>query len=417
MKARIEYDILCFFYRMKKTKKMAVNTYSTVEFTSNGLPIISNETRIIRVGDGSLHRVPVINCAALKVIQSYHSSEEYDYDSSPGISLDENNGTRNEASSSPGTSFNENNGTRKEATDQDANSSLEVPTEKEDLFFFLLKNKIIPNNVRCKNCKSISSVRQKNSIADGYIWQCSSCKTNVSIRKGTVFEKSRLPLKTIFEIMRVWAAGIPGHQASTLVPSASKTAIYHWFKVCRSIITRRINKDKVYFTGKDVEINKIVQIDESSFGKSNKYHRGKKFKNYWMFGISQPSEHKCLLIPVEKRDEKTLMKIILEHVDLNCEMRIVSDGWAAYRNLREAGYTHSVVIHKEEFVNKEGYHTNSIESIWSQFKNWINSMHGLRNSTQIEYINEFMYRYNICGGTRNNALEPFLSDLRNYQNL
>ena len=75
-----------------------------------------------------------------------------------------------------------------------------------------------------------------------------------------------------------------------------------------------------------------------------------------MFGISRPSEHKCLLIPVERRDEKTLMKIILEHADLNSEMRIVSDGWAAHRNLTQAGYTHSVDI-------KEGYHTNSIESI------------------------------------------------------
>ena len=95
---------------------------------------------------------------------------------------------------------------------------------------------------------------------------------------------------------------------------------------------------------------------------------------------------------------KKLMNIS-EHVHLKCEMRIVS--------------THSVVIHKEEFV-KKGYHTNSIESIWSRFKNWINSMQGLRNSTYNDTINEFMYRslYYI----RRNS-EPFLSDLRNYQNL
>ena len=38
--------------------------------------------------------------------------------------------------------------------------------------------------------------------------------------------------------------------------------------------------------------------------------------------------------------------------------------------LEEQGYRHAVVIHKDEFVNKEGYHTNSVESIWSQFKTW-----------------------------------------------
>ena len=59
-------------------------------------------------------------------------------------------------------------------------------------------------------------------------------------------------------------------------------------------------------------------------------------------------------------------------------MLIVSDDWAAYRNLTKAGYALTVFIHKEEFVNKEGIllNMNSIESIYSHFKNWINNMHG-----------------------------------------
>ena len=49
-------------------------------------------------------------------------------------------------------------------------------------------------------------------------------------------------------------------------------------------------------------------------------------------------------------------------------MKIISDGWSAYSKLEAAGYTHFVVIHKEEFNNKAGDTTNSIESVWSQLK-------------------------------------------------
>ena len=63
-------------------------------------------------------------------------------------------------------------------------------------------------------------------------------------------------------------------------------------------------------------------------------------------------------------------------------------------------YKHSVVVHSEEFVNSEGEHTNSVESVWSQAKCWIRSMHGVRRELLPNYLMEFVYRYNYCGSGR-----------------
>ena len=63
------------------------------------------------------------------------------------------------------------------------------------------------------------------------------------------------------------------------------------------------------------------------------------------------------------------------------------------------GYQHAVVIHKEEFVNSEGEHTNSVESVWSQVKAWISSMHGVKREFLQNYLCEFMYRYNQESGS------------------
>ena len=78
------------------------------------------------------------------------------------------------------------------------------------------------------------------------------------------------------------------------------------------------------------------------------------------------------------------MNIIKKHVGTN--MQVISDGRAAYSKLQQAGYRHSVVVDKNEFVNSDGDHTNTIESIWSQFKNGINSMHGVKKESFDEYL-------------------------------
>ena len=60
------------------------------------------------------------------------------------------------------------------------------------------------------------------------------------------------------------------------------------------------------------------------------------------------------------------MGLIKKHISTESKIKIISDGWAAYSKLEAAGYRHSVVTHKEEFKNRAGDTTNSIQSVWSQ---------------------------------------------------
>ena len=110
--------------------------------------------------------------------------------------------------------------------------------------------------------------------------------------------------------------------------------------------------------------------------------------------MAQHEEHLCYITRVEKRDKKTLIPIITGHADPSSKLKIISDGWLSYKDLQRLGYDHSVVIHKEEFVNKQGDHTNSIESLWSQLELWFSGMHGVKACNVDSYIEEFMYCYN-----------------------
>ena len=391
---------------------MAVNIQEDVTFYQDSV-VISNRDTILEAPDGSLHRVPVINSNALELLQQYEdeSDEENQF-------VDTNDSSRTShcrgiEEVEPGTDEDEPAASNKRQNTSAMSVTMpDLFSDKEDFFNYMAEKGLIKGEMQCEVCERECLARPKKSIKDGHIWQCSRCKKNYSIRKGTIFEKSKLPLTTIFKIIFLWATCTPGHTVAQMLPSVSETTIYRWFKICRGVVNERL-KEGVFFSGSGV--NASVQIDESAFGKSQKYHKGKYHKKQWIFGISQPSQHKCFLVPVENRNEKTLLGLIKKHIDTECRMQVISDGWPAYNNLQAAGYQHSVVIHKNEFVNSAGDHTNSIESIWSQFKNWINSMHGVKKGSFVECMNEFMYRFNFCGGCRNNCLDVFLEDLKKYQ--
>ena len=129
----------------------------------------------------------------------------------------------------------------------------------------------------------------------------------------------------------------------------------------------------------------IVEIDESMFGKKQKYHRGKKNKRCWVFGMVQRDEPKLVLQIVPDRKKAILKKHVVT------EATVFHDDWASYRLLHEHGYTHGVVNHSKKFKSEEGVCTNTIEGIWGNVKEKIAAMHGLREDNLQSFLDEFTY--------------------------
>ena len=56
-------------------------------------------------------------------------------------------------------------------------------------------------------------------------------------------------------------------------------------------------------------VGSIVEIDESKIGR-RKYHRGHHVEGQWVFGGIDRQTGKVFLVPVEKRDQETLIFLI-----------------------------------------------------------------------------------------------------------
>jgi hypothetical protein len=78
---------------------------------------------------------------------------------------------------------------------------------------------------------------------------------------------------------------------------------------------------------------------------------------------------------------------------------IISDGWAAYDSIPSDVYTHSVVIHADNFVAPHDacIHTQNIESAWSRMKHKLKCHRGTSQALFDSYIAEHVWRsYRDC---------------------
>ena len=199
--------------------------------------------------------------------------------------------------------------------------------DKEMLVHWLMDEGLMAKERSCPMCAGEMSLTRCEDRSDGLKWECRKQvngkrhKAEVSIRKGSWFEKSKMTLEEILKLTYWWCQDLDQAQIKHEVGLAESTGV-DWDSFCREVceITLLENSDKLGGKGK------VVQIDESKFGK-RKYHRGHHVEGQWVFGGIEEDSRKCFLVAVEKRDEQTLLPIIQKWIEPGTI--IVSDCWKA----------------------------------------------------------------------------------------
>ena len=100
----------------------------------------------------------------------------------------------------------------------------------------------------------------RRDVTDQYSWQCYNCKTRRSIRHGSFFSKSKLPLQKWLLMLYLWAREYPVTDAAEESEISARVAvdIYQWL---REVCTTKLLQTPIILGGPGV----VVQIDESLF--------------------------------------------------------------------------------------------------------------------------------------------------------
>jgi transposase-like protein len=244
------------------------------------------------------------------------------------------------------------------------------------------------------SCPYCGSTRIYN-FSDDRNHKCGDCRKRFSIKVGTIFADTKLPLRQWF--IAIWLItshkkGVASAQLARDLGVTQKTA---WFMLHR---LRYAAKTRSFV----MPLDGIVEVDETFVGgKAKNRHVGKRGGS-GRGGIGSGKvpvvgaiERKGAVVArvTKSVDGATLKGFVREAVSPQASV-LVTDEWVGYRGLG-AQYAHEVIKHTAGEYVRDWVHTNTIEGFWSQFKRQIFGIHHWVSEKHLDqYVGEATWRYN-----------------------
>lgn len=266
------------------------------------------------------------------------------------------------------------------------------------IFFTRIRALKNPDESTCCNCnfKGLRSEKDKSRL-DNYRFICLSCGGKQSIRKGTIFEHTRLSMSILHCIIYYGFMLENSMESITKRYNLQYNTVSKYYKQlknqCVSYINElylsmsigtSLNYEEITYYDKEViesdtmigyneEDDKFihqspaVEVDEHLLGH---YNDGNDIyaKQTWILGIIDRSTKEFKIFLLEDRTAETIIPIIREHVNPgnnHCRTRVYTDLWNGYNSLSQYGYSHHRVNHSLGF-GVGTCTTNRIENLWSR---------------------------------------------------
>jgi len=241
-------------------------------------------------------------------------------------------------------------------------------------------------------------------------WKCRTCRRQFSVKVGTIFEDSPIPLQKWLPALWMLTScknGISSWELHRALGVSQKTG---WFMLHRLRLAMKAPANGYKFgthpAGGECESDEtFIGGQIKNMHKDRKLRYQQKGGNYGgkaiVHGILDRDlrQVRAKVIPNVKRE--TLQNAILENVKQGSI--VYTDEWVGYDGLNQ-NYLHGVISHATDYVNGR-IHTNGIENFWSLLKRGLKGTYVAVEPFHLDrYIDEQAFRYNNRG-TKDNPLD------------
>jgi transposase-like protein len=252
-----------------------------------------------------------------------------------------------------------------------------------------------PDGVRCPHCESVDC----SFVASRRIWQCKNCRKQFSVKVGSIFEDSPIPLSKWLPAMWMLVNcknGVSSYEIARDLGVTQKTAWFMLHRLRLAIHAKSFDK-----------MDGTIEADETYIGgKARNMHASKKRRIEMKRGRSIAG--KVAVMALLERHGKEASSQVRLHVLHSLKRREVqgivrdnveqgatlhTDAFHSYTGLI-ADYTHKVIDHAETYVDGE-VHTNSCENFWSLLKRALKGTYvSVEPFHLFRYLDEQAYRFN-----------------------
>jgi transposase-like protein len=276
-----------------------------------------------------------------------------------------------------------------------AKSALNAPHfQTEAAAFDHVEALLWPNGPVCPHCRNADQAkigRLQGKTTRLGLRKCYACKKPFTVRMGTIFEDSHLPLHLWLQIIHLMCAskkGISTRQVQRMLECSMKTA---WFLTHR--IREAMKESRGIFTPPLGGAGKTVEADETYVGRK----AGTK--------AFLPVSEKQPVVALVERDGKvrsfhfptiranTLRSTMARNISL--ESRLMTDESRMYTYIRHNFASHGTINHTERKYVEGDVHTNTVEGYFSILKRGIYGIYQHVSEAHLKrYLSEFDFRYN-----------------------
>jgi transposase-like protein len=258
----------------------------------------------------------------------------------------------------------------------------------EDAAFAYVEERLWPAGPVCPHCGVIGEAsKSKGKTTRKGLWNCRACRKPFTVRMGTVFESSHVPMHIWLQAIYLVCSskkGISTRQLQRTLGGSMKTAWFLGHRV-REMMSGSSG------TGPLGSGGKIVEADETFITRSPKTRRPVD---------APPRENRQVLSLVERGgpirsqflDHRTVRQALWGQLDKDAQLR--TDSAMAYRKIMPEGQHEFVDHSKGEYVRGDA-HTNTLEGFFSVFKRGLIGVYQHIDRKHIDrYLAEFDFRYN-----------------------
>jgi len=244
----------------------------------------------------------------------------------------------------------------------------------------------------CGEAERTSPTKSKNH-AEG-LYYCNACEKTFTVKVGTVFESSHIPLHKwllAFHLMNASKKGISAHQLHRMLGITYKSA---WFMAHRIREAMRDDGSSGPLGGE----GEILEADETYVGPTNSEFRNGKWHR------KQGVGGKIAVVTLVERGgrarsvkvESLKAKDVRPFIEANADKRsrLMTDEAPLYRKPGAEFASHETVNHHKKEYARGDVSTNTVEGFFSIFKRGMTGIYQHCGEQHLQrYLNEFDFRY------------------------